>query len=73
MRVKHGKTTSYYASFCFTDPASGKELKREMALPGRAEYEAAKSRYAVTVLYNPRRPRRALVYELSGYRVEGAD
>lgn len=63
------KSTSYYATFRFNDPATGTEIQREMRLPGRAQYDLAQPGVAVTVLFDPRKPRRALVYEFSGYRV----
>jgi hypothetical protein len=72
-RVRRGKSTSYYATFRFTDPANGQEISREMQLPGRTHYEEAQAGRAVTVLYDPRKPKRAIVYELSGYRVAEAD
>jgi len=68
-RVNRGKSTSYYATFRFQDPATGREIEREMTLPGKEQYEAAWAGKAVTVVYSPRHPKRALAYELSGYRV----
>ena len=38
-------------------------------LPGKAQYGAAHQGGAVTVLFDPLKPRRALVYELCAYRV----
>jgi hypothetical protein len=72
-RESPGKSTTYYAKFRFVDPGTGQEIEREMTLPGRAQYTAARPKQPVTVLYDPRRPKRALVYELSGYRVDGAN
>lgn len=52
------------------NPATGHEIKREMLLPGRAQYEQAQARSPVTVLFDPQKPKRAIVYELCGYRVD---
>jgi hypothetical protein len=71
-RVSRGKSATYYAEFCFKDPSSRRAIKREMKLPGAAQYRAAQAHHPVTVIYDPRHPKRALVYELSGYRVDGA-
>jgi hypothetical protein len=71
-RVRRGKSTTYYATFRFTDPANGREVKAEMALPGKDQYDAAHAGRVVTVLYDPRNPRRALVYELCAYEAAGA-
>ena len=68
-RISRGKSTSYYATFGFTDPATGQEIQREMSLPGRPQYNQACAVQSVTVIYDPRHPRHALAYELSGYRV----
>jgi len=72
-RMRRGKGVSYFATFRFTDPASGQEISREMQLPGRTQYEAAEEGRVVTVLYDPRNPKRAIVYDLSSYRVAGAE
>jgi len=68
-RLSRGRSTSYYATFRFEDPATGLEIQREMLLPGKAQYGAAHQGGAVTVLFDPLKPRRALVYELCAYRV----
>jgi hypothetical protein len=74
-RVRRGKSTAYYATFRFTDPENGQEIEREMILPGSAQYDQTRAGMPVTVLYDPRKPKRAVAYELCGYRVvapEGA-
>jgi len=63
---------SYYATFTYWDPASGRKLTNEMRLPGIEVYEVAKAGRTVTVLYAPNHPKRSLAYELSGYRVSEA-
>ena len=68
--ARGSKSTSYYATFRFRDPATGQEIQREMSLPGLAQYNEARAGREVTVIYQPEKPRRALVYELSGYRVD---
>jgi hypothetical protein len=68
-RMVRGKGTSYYATFTFREPASGQEFKRVMRLPGELKYEVAQEGRAVTVVYDPSKPKRSLVYELSGCRV----
>jgi hypothetical protein len=68
-RVRRGKSTSYYATFRFIDPENGQEIQREMTLPDRAQYDRARAGLPVTVLYDPRKPKRAIAYELCGYRV----
>ena len=70
-RVRTGKNTTYYVVFRFSDPQSGEELQREMAVP-RAKYDLAKPENRVTVIYWPGNLKRAIAYELSGYSVEGA-
>ena len=70
-RVRTGKNTTYYVTFRFSDPQSGEELQREMAVP-RAKYDLAKPENRVTVIYWPGNLKRAIAYELSGYSVEGA-
>ena len=49
------------------------EIEREMTLPGRDAYDAARPARPVTVLYSPRNPRRAVIYEFSGYVVRDAE
>ncbi len=71
-RSRSGKSTTYYATFRFRDAESGREIEREMTIPGRAQYEAAEAGRAVTVIYKPGNPKRSVVYELSGCTVEGA-
>jgi hypothetical protein len=69
-RERKGKGTTYLATFCFRDPESGREIEREMEVAGEPLYVMAQGRPEVTVVYSPRNPRRAIAYELSGYRVE---
>lgn len=71
-RTQQGKSTRYYVSVRFVPSGTGSEVERELEVPGEALYLTAKPGLAVTVLYSPRNPNRALIYELSGYRVEGA-
>jgi hypothetical protein len=68
-RERSGKGTTYYAKFRFRNPENGIEVEREMSLPGEAAYDTAQPGRPVTVLYSPRNPRRAVIYEFSGYTV----
>jgi len=72
-RTRQGKGISYYAKFRFRNRENGVEIEREMQVQGKADYDAAHPGRAVTVLYWPRNPRRAVVYEFCGYqaRIEG--
>lgn len=70
-RMREGKSISYHATFGFRNPEDGQEFKREMQLTGKTDYEAAKAGQPVTVIYSERNPRRAIIYELSGYHVPG--
>ncbi len=71
-RTSQGKSTRHYVTFRFTDPANGSAIEREIQLPREWPSSAVEPGREVTVLYSPAKPRRALIYELSGYRVEGA-
>jgi hypothetical protein len=72
-RINPGrKSTTYKATFRFNHPITGEEIQCEITLPGREQFEAAIEGRTITVIYSPRKPRRALVYELSGYTVDGA-
>ena len=67
-RTRQGKGISYYAKFSFRNPQDGKETEREMSLGGKTDYDAAQPGKPVTVLYSERNPRRAIIYEFSGYK-----
>jgi len=67
-RTRQGKGMSYYAKFRYRNPEDGNEIEREMQLSGMMDYEAAKPGKPVTVLYSERNPRRAIIYEFSGYK-----
>jgi Protein of unknown function (DUF3592) len=72
-RERRARGVTYYATFRFTDPSTGQEIKREMTLPSRAKYDEARTGKPVTVIYNPRKPKRAVAYEMSSYRVVAPD
>jgi Protein of unknown function (DUF3592) len=72
-RERRGRGVTYFATFRFTDPASGQEIKREMTLPSRAKYDDARTGKPVTVIYDPRKPKRAVAYELGSYRIVAPD
>ena len=67
-RTRQGKGMSYYAKFRYRNPEDANEIEREMQLSGMMDYEAAKPGKPVTVLYSERNPRRAIIYEFSGYK-----
>ncbi len=71
-RIKTGKSTTYYVKFRFKVAETSEEVEKEMTVPAQEMYEYAHAGLVVTVIYDPRKPRRALAYELSGYGVEGA-
>lgn len=72
-RTQRGKGTRYYATYRFREPVSGQDFEREMQLPKESLYWVAEKGMEVTVLYNPLKPKRSLVYELCGYRASGAE
>jgi len=72
-RERSGKGATYYAKFRFRNPENGVEIEREMTLPGKAVYDAVQPGWMVTVLYSPQNPRRAVVYEFSGYEVRDTE
>ena len=72
-RQRSGKGTIYYAKFRFRNPENGVEIEREMELPGKNAYDVAHAGRPVTVLYLPRNPRRAVVYEFCWYSVRDAE
>ncbi len=71
-RKRQGKSISYYVTFRFRNPETGADLEREVDIQGEAHYQSAVEGRKVTVIYSPRNPKRALIYELSPYQVEGA-
>jgi hypothetical protein len=72
-RERSGKGTTYYAKFRFRNPENGVEIEREMTLPGQAAYDMVQAGRPVTVIYAPEKPRRAVIYEFSGYEVRDAE
>jgi hypothetical protein len=68
-RERKGRGTTYYAKFRFRNPENGVEIEREMTLEGEADHRAAQPGRRVTVLYSARNPKRAIIYEFSGYKV----
>lgn len=70
-RVQKGKTSTYYVSYKFNDPFSGKVFESEIQVWNPAEWHLAMEGQPVTVLYSRDNPKRSTVYEFGGYRVEG--
>lgn len=72
-RTETGRSTTYHATFRFVDPATRRSIEQSMALRAEdyaAALSRARDRVQVTVLFDPRRPRRAVVYEVCGEVVE---
>ena len=67
-----GKSPTYYAAYKFDDPATGQPIQSEMQIWSKAQWATAATDRAVTVLYDPRKPRRNTVYELGCYTIEFA-
>jgi hypothetical protein len=70
-RVNRGKSYTYYATFQFRNPENGAEIEKEMSVP-KARFDDAIPGRVVTVIYDLRKPRRAIAYELSEYKVTGS-
>ena len=70
-RAVRGKSTTYYVKFIYED-ATGTKTQVEMQVPRREDWDHVTEGEAVTVVYDPKRLKRAAVYEYGGYRVEGA-
>ncbi len=68
-RMHRGRSRAYYATFAFQDADSGREITKQVQLPGAPQFDRAQQGGPVTVLYDPSRPTRAIAYELSGYQV----
>ena len=64
--ISRGKTVRYYAVVRF-----GEDIERHVSI-SEQDYEVATEGRPVTVIYDPRKPKRATVYEFSGYTVDGA-
>ena len=72
-RTRQGRGPNYFATFRFAEPATGFDVQREMEISGLVDFASLRPGYPLTVLFDPRKPRRAIAYELCGYRVTGAD
>jgi hypothetical protein len=67
-RMTYGKTVTRLVTFRFQTP-DGRTHTGEMACAGSvAEWDAAGAGDPVTVLYDPRRPKRSIAYEFGPYR-----
>jgi hypothetical protein len=64
-----GQKNARFVTFRFTPPTSDEAIVKEMSVT-KEVHEAAVAGTPVTVLYDPRKPSRAIAYELSGYVVE---
>jgi Protein of unknown function (DUF3592) len=67
-RVSRGKSTAYYVRYAY-QTADGDNFDREMTT-SREHYEVASHGASVTVLYDPRKPRRSVVYEYGPHYCE---
>ncbi|HZU95928.1 MAG TPA: DUF3592 domain-containing protein [Planctomycetota bacterium] len=63
-----GQKNARFVTFRFFGPTSDEAIMSEMAVT-KEVHEAAVAGTPVTVLYDPRKPSRAIAYELSGYVV----
>jgi hypothetical protein len=52
---------------------TGLEIEREMTLSGAVNFALFEAGQGVTVIYNPGKPRRAVVYEFCGYVAAGEE
>ena len=65
-RIQPGKSKTYHISYTF-DTRDGMEVNAEMKVDQPA-YDFAKGGDAVTVLYDPARPKRSAIYKCIQYR-----
>jgi hypothetical protein len=63
-----GKSTAYYVRYAFENPDAG-PCEREMNVSPRS-YQLATPGDAVTILYDPRKPKRSVIYELGPHRCD---
>jgi hypothetical protein len=63
--------THYYLKILYAD-AKGKKIQIDSEVWNPRTWKLAQEGEVVTVLYNPRHPKRATVYEYAGYRVDDA-
>lgn len=68
-RKRTGKSTTYYVSYSFQDPYSGREFEREMQVWKADAWHQAAIQQKVTVLYSQNNPKWSTVYEFGGYEV----
>ena len=71
-RSRRHKGMHYYATFQFQEPGRLRDLSQEVRLPDQERYELAEEGKEVTVLYDRRKPKKAIAYELCHYTVKGA-
>jgi hypothetical protein len=73
-RVRRGRGgPSYFVSYAFTHPNTGKPVEVETQTWSRSGWNRATEDERVIVLYAPDNPRRSTVYEYGGYWVEVGD
>jgi hypothetical protein len=68
-RTRTGKSTSYYVTYSFLDPYSGRSIETEMLVWNAVDWQPITEGQAVTVLFSRNNPKRSTVYECGGYRV----
>jgi hypothetical protein len=65
MRITKGKNKTHYLKYLFHS-LDGKPASGEVAV-SISDFTTARVEQAVTVLYNPRRPKRSLIYDFGDY------
>ena len=68
-RTKTGKNSTYYISYTFADPTTGRPITAETEVLV-TDYDRARINKPVTVLYAPNNPKRSTIYEFGGYYVD---
>jgi hypothetical protein len=72
-RVQQGKGRAFFVTFRFQEPATEADLSVEMGVRDSSAHARIQVGEPVTVIYDPRKPKRALAYEYCGYTVAGAE